>query len=112
LLFDASQHAPQRLFQLKPPIWEIRTICLTHLHSDHIVGLPDLWLRGWLNGRPETPLQIRSPRGTRKMMKHLDLAFQFDIRIRLYDDRTSPQGVVVLAENIGEGLVYEKMGLK
>jgi ribonuclease Z len=46
------------------------------------------------------------------MMKHLDLAFQFDIRIRLYDDRTPPQGVVVLAEDIGEGLVYEKNGVK
>ena len=32
------------------------------------------------------------------MMSHLEQAYDFDIRIRLYDDRTSPDGVVILAE--------------
>jgi ribonuclease Z len=112
LLFDAGRGALMRLFQLKPPVKQVRTIFLTHLHSDHIVGLPDVWLTGWLNGRPEVPLHIRGPRGTREMMAHLDQAFQFDIRIRLYDDRTPPQGVVVLAEDISEGAVYEHNGVK
>jgi len=46
------------------------------------------------------------------MMTCLDQAFQFDIRIRLYDDRIPPQGVVVLAEDISEGVVYEKNNVK
>jgi ribonuclease Z len=46
------------------------------------------------------------------MMEYLDLAFQYDIRIRLYDDRLPPQGVVVLAEDITEGPVYEHGGVK
>jgi ribonuclease Z len=46
------------------------------------------------------------------MMAHLDQAFDFDIRIRLYDDRLPPQGVVVLAEDINEGVVYEHNSLK
>src|SRR4030042_1653062 len=74
LLIDAGRGAIQRLMQLKQPIREVRSIFLTHLHSDHIVGLPDLWLTGWLNGRPETPLRVWGPRGTRDMMKYLDLA--------------------------------------
>jgi ribonuclease Z len=112
LLFDAGRGALQRLFQLQPPVREVRSLFLTHLHSDHIVGLPDLWLTGWLNGRPETPLRVWGPYGTRAMMAHLDQAFQFDIRIRLYDDRTPPQGAVVLAEDITEGVVYQHNGLK
>jgi ribonuclease Z len=112
LLFDAGRGALIRLFQLQPPVRQVRTLFLTHLHSDHLVGLPDLWLTGWLNGRPETPFRVWGPRGTKDMMAHLDQAFQFDIRIRLYDDRTPPEGVVVLAEDIAEGVVYENNNVK
>jgi ribonuclease Z len=112
LLFDTGRGVLQRLVQLQPPLHEVRRVFLTHLHSDHLVGLPDLWLTGWLNGRPQQPLRIWGPLGTKDMMAHLDQAFQFDIRIRLYDDRTPPQGVVVLAEDINEGVIYENNGVK
>ena len=46
------------------------------------------------------------------MMSHLEQAYEYDIRIRLYDDRASPDGVVILAEDIAEGFVYEKSGVK
>lgn len=112
LLFDAGRGVLQRLWQLRPPLRQVRTVFLTHLHSDHTVGLPDLWLTGWLHSRPETPLRLWGPRGTVEMMKHLEQAFQYDIRIRLYDDRCPPEGVVVLAEDISEGVVYENNGVK
>ena len=111
LLIDAGRGALQRLMQLKQPIREVRSIFLTHLHSDHIVGLPDLWLTGWLNGRPATPLKVWGPRGTRDMMKYLDLAFNYDIRIRAFDDRLPPEGAVVLAEDIEEGIIYDYNGV-
>jgi ribonuclease Z len=112
LLFDVGRGALQRLFQLKPPLKEVRNVFLTHLHSDHLVGLPDLWLTGWLNGRPKTPMRIWGPRGTKKMMEYLNQAFEYDIRIRLYDDRTPPAGIIVLAEDIAEGVIYENNGVK
>ncbi|MBN2075776.1 MAG: MBL fold metallo-hydrolase [Dehalococcoidales bacterium] len=111
LLIDAGRGAIQRLMQLKQPVREVRSIFLTHLHSDHIVGLPDLWLTGWLNGRPETPLRVWGPRGTRDMMKYLDLAFNYDIRIRSFDDRLPPEGAVILAEDIEEGIIYDENGV-
>jgi ribonuclease Z len=112
LLFDAGRGALLRLSQLKPPLKEVRTVFLTHLHSDHTVGLPDLWLTGWLIGRAETPLRIWGPRGTREMMTHLNQAFQYDIRIRCYDDRLNPEGATLLAKDIQEGVVYEQAGVK
>jgi ribonuclease Z len=112
LLFDAGRGVLQRLYQLKVPLKNLRSVFLTHLHSDHTVGLPDLWLTGWLIGHPETPLRVWGPRGTQSMMAHLDAAFQFDIRIRLYDDRPPPEGIVVLAQDISEGTVYEHNGVK
>jgi ribonuclease Z len=112
LLFDAGRGAIQRLYQIKTPLKKLRAVFLTHLHSDHTVGLPDVWLTGWLTGRPETPLHVLGPRGTKAMMTYLELAYQYDIRIRLYDDRTPPEGVVVLAEDIAEGVIYERNGVK
>jgi ribonuclease Z len=112
-LFDAGRGALQRLAQLRVRWQDVDGVFLTHLHSDHVVGFPDLWLTGWLvNPGRDRPLPVWGPRGTRKMMSHLEQAYEFDIRIRLYDDRASPDGVVILAEDIGEGVVLEKGGVK
>jgi ribonuclease Z len=112
-LFDAGRGALQRLAQLGVRWQDVDGLFLTHLHSDHVVGFPDLWLTGWLvGGGRSRPLPVWGPRGTRKMMSHLEQAYEYDIRIRLYDDRASPDGVVILAEDIGEGVIHEKGGVK
>ena len=49
LLIDAGRGATMRLFQLGVPIGQIDALLLTHFHSDHTVGIPDLWLTGWLS---------------------------------------------------------------
>ncbi len=54
LLFDCGRGATQRIYQLKVPFAEVNALFLTHLHSDHVVGIPDLWLTGWIYG-PEGP---------------------------------------------------------
>ena len=112
-LFDAGRGALQRLAQLGVRWQDVDGLFLTHLHSDHVVGFPDLWFMGWLVGAGRSrPLHVWGPRGTRKMMSHLEQAYEYDIRIRLYDDRASPDGVVILTEDIGEGVVHEKGGVK
>lgn len=111
-LFDAGRGALQRLNQVKVRWRDVQGVFLTHLHSDHVVGFPDLWLTGWLTPGRDVPLQVWGPRGTKNMMSHLEQAYEYDIRIRLYDDRPSPDGVVILAEDVAEGFVYEKSGVK
>jgi len=111
-LFDAGRGALQRLNQLKVKWQDVRGVFFTHLHSDHVVGFPDLWLTGWLTPGRSVPLNVWGPRGTKNMMSHLEQAFDFDIRIRLYDDRPSPDGIVLLTEEIGEGVAYDKGGVK
>ena len=49
LLIDAGRGATIRLFQLKVPIGRIDALLLTHYHSDHTSGIPDVWLTGWLS---------------------------------------------------------------
>jgi len=111
-IFDAGRGVIQRLAQIKVQYKEIQGVFLTHLHSDHVVGLPDLWLTGWLNGRRDRPLQVWGPKGTKKMMSNLREAFEEDIKFRLYEDRASPDGVAIETKDIAEGVVYEESGIK
>ena len=110
-LFDAGRGALQRLAQLKVGWKDIDGVFLTHLHSDHVVGFPDLWLTGWLVGERTRPLNVWGPPGTTTMAAHLAQAFEFDIRIRVDDDRAAPDGAVILAKDIDEGVIFEKDGL-
>ncbi|MEO8431505.1 MAG: SgcJ/EcaC family oxidoreductase [Acidobacteriota bacterium] len=112
LVFDAGRGALQRLTQVKVSWKDVQAVFLTHLHSDHVVGFPDLWLTGWLVGERDTPLRVFGPKGTRKMMSRLEEAYEYDIAIRISDDRASPQGAVILAQDIEGGVVYEKSGVK
>ena len=49
LVFDLGRGVTIRLWQLKVPMGRIDAHFITHFHSDHLVGLPDLWLTGWLS---------------------------------------------------------------
>jgi ribonuclease Z len=112
LIFDCGRGATQRLYQLKIPFAAITGLFLTHLHSDHTVGIPDLWLTGWVMGR-DTLLPVWGPKGTKAMMKHLQEAYAFDIHIRRDVDTKLPgAGVEVVAEDIKQGVVYDNAGVK
>src|SRR6187401_1894021 len=112
-IFDAGRGAMQRLYQLGIPFSEITGIFLTHHHSDHVVGFPDLWLTGWI-GRPwgqrAQPLPVYGPVGTRQMMEHLPLAFHVDIRVR--SRNYPPDGVKLNAHEIRQGVVFDHDGIK
>lgn len=112
LLFDAGRGSLQRLLQIQAPVREMRALFLTHLHSDHVVGFPDLWLTSWVFARPDAPLRVWGPPGTRAMMQHLERAFEFDIKVRLSDDRPPPQGVALLVNEVVEAGVYDVNGVK
>ena len=112
LLFDCGRGATQRIYQLKVPFADVNALFLTHLHSDHVVGIPDLWLTGWIMGR-KVPLRVWGPAGTKQMMSHLQQAYQFDTHMRRdVDEKVVAQGVVVLAKDIDQGLVYQNGALK
>lgn len=112
LLFDAGRGCLQRLRQIKVSYDTIDALFLTHLHSDHIVGLPDLWLTGWLISNRATSLNVFGPTGTDEMIKNLQKAFVYDIKIRIEDDKAPEEGSKLLATEIQQGVVYEKSGVK
>jgi ribonuclease Z len=112
ILVDAGRGAIQRLFQIggAERVTDVDLVLLTHLHSDHVVGLPDLWLTGWVFGR-DRPLPVVGPPGTGAMCEHLDQAFAFDKKVR-GDGRYPLAGVVLEARDVPPGVVYEAGGVK
>lgn len=112
LLFDAGRGCLQRLRQIDIAYDKINAIFLTHLHSDHIVGLPDLWLTGWLVSKRTIPMNVFGPTGTSEMLTNLRKAFAFDIKMRVEDDKRSVEGSKFLVKEIQQGVIYEKNGVK
>jgi len=112
-LFDAGRGFMQRLVQAGFPMNAVSKLFLTHLHSDHVIGVPDLMLTPW-SAAPErkVPLEVWGPDGTRDMMRHLNQAFAFDIHMRRdVDESFSPDGIKTIAHDIKPGKVYEKNGV-
>lgn len=115
LLFDAGRGASQRLWQLKIPLGQVNALFLTHLHSDHTVGIPDLWLTGWLPtpfGRRVVPLEVWGPTGTRAMMAGLREAYAWDISVRGRQEGLPPAGIAVVTHQIRQGVVFDRHGVK
>src|ERR1035437_3676186 len=111
-LFDAGRGCLQRLRQINLSYGILNGLFLTHLHSDHIVGLPDLWLTGWLLSSRTTGLNVFGPIGTDEMIKNLQKAFAFDIKMRIEDDKVPEEGRMLLVREIREGVIYEKNDVK
>jgi ribonuclease Z len=114
LLFDCGRGVLLRLERAGIPIASVTKVFLTHLHSDHVVDIPDLMLTPWAaRTSRKAPFEVWGPDGTVSMMDHLEKAFAFDTHIRRdVDEKFSPEGIKVIAHDIKQGVVYEKNGVK
>jgi ribonuclease BN (tRNA processing enzyme) len=61
---------------------QLRLLFVTHLHSDHTLGLPDLIFSPWVLER-DVPLVVYGPPGIRAMVDHVLAAYEADVRNRL-----------------------------
>ena len=85
---------------------------LTHLHSDHTLGLPDLLLTPWVLER-DRPLELYGPEGTEAMADHILKAYDADIKYRLYGlEPANNQGWRVNVHTIDEGLIFQDENVK
>ena len=83
---------------------KIAVAFLTHHHSDHTVGYPDLLLMPWVFGRKE--LDVYGPEGTEEMTQHLLMAYRRDIENRTRGlQHAAP--LVVRAHDVQPGVVYK-----
>ena len=113
LLFDAGRGVPIRVRQLGFRESKIDVVFLTHYHSDHTAGIPDIWLTGWLGNSRQEPFRLIGPVGAKSLMANLESAYALDIKIRLEDEKLPPGGIATVAEEFEkDGVVYDNDGVK
>ncbi|WP_083519306.1 MBL fold metallo-hydrolase [Bradyrhizobium jicamae] len=117
LLFDAGRGATIRLRQINMTkgtiMSKVDALFLTHYHSDHTLGIPDLWLTGWLNNSRKEPFRLIGPVGAKSLMTSLEAAYALDIKIRLEDEKLSPEGIATVVEEFEkDGVVYDRDDVK
>jgi ribonuclease BN (tRNA processing enzyme) len=79
---------------------------ITHLHSDHTLGYPDIILTPWVVGRLQ-PLEVYGPKGIASMTEYIKLAYAEDIRIRTTGlEQLSERGLRVNVHEISPGQIY------
>jgi len=96
---------------LRPP--QLRRVFITHLHSDHTLGLPDLMLSPWVLERA-APLDVFGPPGIEAMTKHIEEAYRADIDMRLYglEPQSSRNYRAIVRELAKGGVAYESGGVR
>ncbi|MCO5154034.1 MULTISPECIES: MBL fold metallo-hydrolase [unclassified Shinella] len=117
LLFDVGRGAIQRLQQIGVSPGKLDQIFFTHYHSDHVNGLPDLWLTARLppHGGRRGALPVSGPNGLQALTEGLRAAFANDIGIREADEKLPPESTLFAVTQFDENtepVVYEKDGLK
>ena len=112
LLFDTGRGTAIRLSQMNVNLSSIDNIFFTHLHSDHIVGFPDVLMTGWVYQREKT-LNIFGPSGTKNFVDNIKDAFNEDIKIRLEKpEELKMPGLKTYVKEISDGLVYKSKNVE
>lgn len=124
LLFDAGRGVTVRLYQLGISSGKgIDAVFLTHYHSDHVAGLPDLWMTGYMFGpfgSRAKPMRLWGPSdgtaalsGVAKIAKGLTEAFSDDMRIRQVDEHIPSEAMRIEAHDFHEDrVVFNEAGVK
>ena len=86
---------------------KLKTAFITHLHSDHTLGYPDLIFSPWVLGRKDA-LEVFGPAGLKTMTDHLLAAWSQDIDIRTDGlEQGNRTGYKVNAHEIKPGVIYK-----
>jgi ribonuclease BN (tRNA processing enzyme) len=85
---------------------KLNLVFITHLHSDHTLGLPDLIFTPWVLDR-EDPVQAYGPRGLKDMTGHIERAWKKDVDVRRRGlEQANATGYKVAVHEIKPGVIY------
>lgn len=114
LVFDAGRGATIRLNQLGVPLGQVNGVFLTHFHSDHINGLSDLWMTGFipaLGGR-EGGFHLYGPEGVQHLGEGLMSTYELDVAVREADGEVDRESTTVVPHEFSQdGVIFEQDGV-
>lgn len=110
---DAGRGATMRIAATDRKYANLRAVFLTHLHSDHTAGLPDLFDTSWQFGRKSVPLELYGPPGTKKLADAMLEFFAEDIHLRRdLLEKHPAAGATIHTHIVREGVVYDDGDVK
>ncbi len=111
-IVDCGPGVVRRAAQAGIAMQQLVRAFVTHLHSDHTVGLPDLIFTPAVTGRTE-PLEIYGPPGLRAMVSHILQAYAEDMQIRLHGLEPSvPAAYEIHAHEVKPGEIYRDAAVR
>lgn len=98
LQFDAGRGTVLRLAEAGVEPHALSAVFLTHVHSDHLVGLADVAMTRWIQQtlHPAGPLTIVTPDGqAAEFARHMLDPYQDDIALRIAHVQPAPPEVAI-----------------
>lgn len=111
LLFDCGRGVLIRAAAVGSGAGALRALFLTHLHSDHITDLNDIFTTRWVTSFEPRPLPVFGPPGTASLLDSTEAMLRADIGYRLAhhaDLNWRPGATVVEVES---GIVLDEAGV-
>lgn len=109
-LFDVGRGALQRMGESRLDIPAMRNVFFTHLHSDHIEGLPALWMTSWFIAKRNDPMAFWGPVGTQRMLKGMSEFMHHDVQARV-NAVVKASGLEYSVTEVTAGVIYEANGV-
>ena len=111
-LVDAGVGVERRLAAAHLPINGVTRVFITHLHSDHTLGLADLILTSWVMQR-RGALEVSGPPGLQAMVDHLMAAYAVDLKARTEGlEHETLDNSRVSVHEITPGVLYDSAGVR
>lgn len=111
-LFDSGAGIERRINEAKLPINGPEATFMTHLHSDHTLGYPDLIFTSWIMRRNKA-LEVYGPRGLKRMTDLILEAWSEDIEVRVNGlEKEKREYLKVNVHEIKAGVVYDSADVK
>jgi ribonuclease Z len=111
LIFDVGRGALQNVYLSRIDPRSVTKVFLTHLHSDHIEGLPSIWLTPWFMFARKPKLEVWGPEGSKQMIEGMRTMYAHDV-----EHRANPlfkrEYLDVEVHEISPGTVYDAGGIK
>ena len=107
-LIDAGRGATMRIAATDLKYDKLAGVLLTHLHSDHTAGLPDVFTTSWQFGRKARPLDLYGPPGIARLSHAMLEFFSDDIHIRRdLVEKHPAAGATIVNHVVEPGVIYD-----
>ncbi len=112
LLFDCGRGVLMRAAGAGSGAGAFRAVFLTHLHSDHITDLNDVFTTRWVTSFEPRPLPVFGPAGTAALLRATEALLESDIGYRLAHHADLTWRPSATVTEVADGVVFSEAGVR